>query len=136
MAIRVENVLGQGLVAPLRRLAGKDFASAEGVALVRAAILQILRTRRGELPWRPAFGAALDRYRHQSVTEEIAAEVQLAVQRNLQAYEPRVSIGTVQVERPTPDSAVLRVRVTWSVVARGSSRNIVLAGPDTTEVTI
>jgi len=64
-----------GLLAPLRRDQARDFASGDNASpeVVRAKVLQLLGTRRGEMPWRTSFGARLDVLRHQSNTTVLEA---------------------------------------------------------------
>jgi phage baseplate assembly protein W len=62
------------LAIPMQRDRQRDFARASGEDLLRAKVAQVLLTA-GELPWRPEFGAGLDRLRHRrndAVLEELA----------------------------------------------------------------
>ena len=64
-----------GILAPFRRDGQRDFAGADNASqeMVRAKVLQLLATKRGELPWRTNFGARLDLLRHQSNTAVLEA---------------------------------------------------------------
>lgn len=69
------SFLGTNLIRPFRRDQKKDFVSASGEALVRAAVGQILATRassdvsQGEIPWRTNFGSLLHLLRYDAVDE-------------------------------------------------------------------
>jgi phage baseplate assembly protein W len=136
------NILGYGLTWPLRRLASSDFVAAEGEALVRSCIAQILGTRPGELPWRPDFGIDLEHYRHHGNSQALAKEIALLVASALQDWEPRVSVSSCSAtieaaEEGSYTQNVIRVRVNWAVVSGATpSENNVLIGPVSQEVAL
>jgi len=127
------DVLGYGLLAPLRRLAGSDFAAGYGEKLVEAAVRQILGTRQGELPWRPDFGHNLDRYRHKNLSTVATAAMRSHVQRLLTIYEPRLSIVNATV-RSEDNKAFITVG--WTVRSAPTPYSDVILGPVTQEVVI
>jgi len=128
-----ENILGRGLVTPIRRQGG-DFAYAEGAARVEARVRQIMKTRRGELRWRPRFGLDIERRRQRNMTDSMIAETQADITNGLLQYEPQIEIREVEVYRKSIDGTTLVARVVWRAIARGAQRNAVLSDDRTTEV--
>lgn len=131
MAASLHDLFGTGLITPFRRLAGVDFESATGEVLVRAAIRQVLMTEKGELPWRPSFGAGLEHFRHKAspiLEQEIEAACLSAIQRN----EPRARVVGLKAEQ---QDERLTVHIAWALVTP-SNQNQVIAGPFETEVTV
>lgn len=128
------NILGYGLVQPLRRLAGSDFVAAEGEALVRACIKQILGTRPGEVRWRPSFGSNIEPYRHRNATRGMAAQLSEMISTAIRLWEPRVKITECATQ---VDNNKVYVRVTWVVTAseEATDSNVVL-GPISQEVAV
>jgi len=128
------NILGYGLVQPLRRQASSDFVAAEGEALVRACIRQILGTRPGELRWRPEFGTAIEPFRHRNNTGPLAAALADMISSSLQAWEPRVKLTACTASR---DANRLTIRVDWVMTAsEAADDNNVIIGPISQEVSV
>ena len=95
------------LATPFQRDRQRDFARASGEALLRAKVAQVLLTA-GELPWRPEFGAGLDRLRHRrndAVLQELA---RVAVVDALARWLPSVAVDEVRV---TGEGERLRLHV-------------------------
>jgi phage baseplate assembly protein W len=127
----IDQVLGFGLIHPLRFDGKSDFAAAGGLALVRSAVTQILGTRRGELLWRMNFGALLDSLRHMPnniPTQELA---RAWIVDALGRWEPRVMVKAVAFEiRDSEDGRrrnVLYIKITYDVLASPRPGNAVLA---------
>jgi phage baseplate assembly protein W len=139
MATTTDNVLGQGLLAPLRR-EGSDYANIKGEKLVAAAIKTILRTRKGDIRWRPTFGVSTHKAIHKGMTATALAQLQAEIAGSLTQYEPRIEIVDIGVERGSanngyPDKAAI-VHVSWRAVVRGRKKNTVLTETQSTEVVI
>lgn len=128
-----KDFLGRGLITPLRRLGASDFLASAGVPLVRASIRQICMTRRGEIPWKPAFGLSVDYYRHKPNTEELETLLVADIESSIRKWEPRVDTLTVEVQR---SGELLVATITWSIINKNVPGNQVVLGPDTFEVTI
>jgi phage baseplate assembly protein W len=127
-----QDILGNGLVAPLRRT-GSDFASASGEKLVASAIAQILGTRPGELPWRPDFGADLEPFRHRNASEQLVQEISDEVVQAIARWEPRVTIASCEA---SVLGAIIYVKVTWVVVTQAAANNNLIIGPVSQEVQV
>jgi len=126
-----KNLLGTGLIAPLRRSGGKDFISGSGEALLRSCIQQILGTRPGELPWRPTFGVDLESYRHSNLPEAMKQLLADQIKQVLLDNESRLSDVNVQIQQ---EDSTVYVRVMWSVSIATSASGNVLIGPVTQQV--
>lgn len=127
------DILGYGLVAPLRRISGNDFVAAQGEPLIKSCIDQILGTKPGELPWRPNFGIDLEAYRHKGATGVLAQEVADEIVQAISAWEARVSTSAVVARA---EDNVIRASINWAVVTDAVEGNNVLLGPIDQEVEI
>jgi len=132
----LNSLLGNGLLTPLQRMAGRDYASGSGEVLVKTAIMQIMKTNPGDLPWRPSAGGGLGRLRNRNMDELLAHEAEAQAISAITHYEPRARIFSVRVERGDHASSVLTLQLFWGVTAPGSQQTKVFLGPFSTEVTI
>lgn len=137
---RVDDFLGAGPVAPLRR-GGSDFMTGRARELVASAIWQILNTRAatdrwgGELPWDPAFGSLLWTLRH-APGDEITEELAHAYAQEALAWEPRVLVEGVETEFFVKGAGRgLRVDVGYSLIAENVPANQVIL-PETATVRV
>src|SRR3989304_5334342 len=132
--MRLNTIIGKGVISPLRRM-GRDFVTAEGSDLVAAEIKQIIKTKRGELRWRPSFGTRLEHSRHKRIDESLLAIVESDLKEAL-TFAPRAEILEVSVAQDTSERTKLLVRVQWRTVIRSARRNVVVTDPRSSEVTI
>lgn len=118
--------LGAGLIRPFQRDGKSDFANTTGVALVQAAIGQILGTQassdfaQGELPWRPEFGSLLHTLWHSKNDEALAEVAQAYVVDAITRWEPRVRLKQVVVARDVSAGRtdnVLSIRLKYDIVS-------------------
>lgn len=131
----VNTMLGRGIITPLRRK-GNDYVSGEGIAAVQSSVAQILKTRKGELRWRPDFGIDVERFRHKNVTEAMQDEISADILNALLKFEPRIDVTSVVVNQDGKNGNRVYIKVSWVALARNSSRNAVLTDEQTTEVEI
>lgn len=117
--------LGQGWAFPpqpdratfqLGYLAGRE--------KVRQSILLILDTEPGERLMRPTFGCGLRRYLMTPNTTATRALIQRDVERAIEAWEPRVRLGSVAVEAGD-DPALVLIRIDYEHRRDGSPDNLV-----------
>lgn len=106
-----------GLLIPFRRDRKRDFATGGGADLLRSKVLQALMTSgatpgsAGELPWRTAFGAGLDRLRHQRNDAVLAELARVYVRDALERWVPGARITALEVHGEGEALAIrLRVR--------------------------
>lgn len=134
------DFLGTGPTRPFRR-DQNDFASATGIALLRARVGQILGTRcdtpisSGELPWRTEFGSKLHLLRHRRDTPVVRALARAWAQEALVQWEPRLIVKRA-VLLPTKKPNVKVVDVTFGLVDRSSAGTVALVPDQTVAVTL
>ena len=109
-------MLQAGLLIPFRRDRKRDFASGTGADLLRSKVLQALATEgatpvsQGELPWRTAFGAGLERLRHQRNDAALAELARVYVRDALRRWAPSAEVTNLEVTR-LDSSLTIRLRV-------------------------
>jgi len=138
------NTLGNGLVHPFRRVASSDFASAEGEALVRSSISQIIGTKFGELPWRPEFGVDLESFRNKNAVQALAGTIASQITEALQTWDQRITVLGVETSIDSSDPFAdyslrnkIVCKISWVVVTDAASEaNNVLIGPVSQEVAL
>jgi phage baseplate assembly protein W len=131
-----KDLLGNGLVIPLRRVAGSDFVSAHGEPLVRSCVSQIMGTKPGELRWRPKFGLNIDPYRHQNLTQASAQAMASEIYRALGDWEPRLSSVSVTPQFTEVEPNKVTAEVTWDIRTQSSPQSAVIVGPVSQEVEV
>jgi phage baseplate assembly protein W len=105
------------ILIPFRRDKKRDFASGTGVDLLRSKVIQALMTEgataqsQGELPWRTAFGAGLQRLRHQRNDAALSELARVYARDALRRWVPEAEITELNVNRNDANLSVrLRVR--------------------------
>lgn len=107
------RLLGQGPAFPWHPddMTG-DLRLRSGAEKVRQSIELILRTEPGERVMRPAFGCPLRQFLMEPNTVATRARLERAVQRALEAWEPRITLREVQASR-TDDPAVVQLAIRY-----------------------
>jgi len=131
-----DDILGFGLLAPLRRDRKNDFASAGGEALVRASVQQILGTvgasdfTQGELPWRTELGSLLFLLRHQKNDVALQELAKVYVADALRHWEPRVVVTSLRAKRlEDGEGNKIVIRLRYNVIQRNvPGNNVILEG--------
>ena len=129
------QLLGNGVLAPLARVQGNDFNSAEGEPLIKAAVKQIMHTRPGQVRWRPSFGLDIEEYRHTNATAALASQLASEIGRQVAMWEPRLNVVDVVASIQPEDKSAPTVRnkidakITWTVNAEASASSAVLNDP-------
>lgn len=133
---RASNVvLGRGVLRPFRRDDKRDFANADGPALVRACVGQILGMMgsnervQGELEWDPERGSLLYLLRHQKNSLVLQELGRVYVISALERFEPRVIVRRVAISREkasTGQETVFLIRLVYDVISTNSPGNVVL----------
>jgi uncharacterized protein len=112
--------LGKGLGFPIRPDPSTGrIPAAEGIALVRQSIGQILDTEPGERTMLPAFGCGLRRYLMEPNTLTTRSAMERDIEDALNRWEPRIQLTNVAV---TPDKDPSLVWVEVSYVRRSDQR--------------
>lgn len=130
MATVTSYIFGYGLIQPLVRNFGEDFAAAGDDALIRAELRQLLGTSPGELRWAPDFGINLDQYRHRGGTEGLADVAADDVVEGIQEFIPSISKAYADV---IIEDGAMKIQVGYVATARNSAASNVTLGPATLE---
>jgi phage baseplate assembly protein W len=127
------DLLGNGIITPMRRVAGSDFVTGNGETLVRSSVRQIMGTKPGELRWRPDFGMDLERYRHRGATKALSQQLSNEISSGLTRWEPR--LAELEVLADVNDN-VINVKLLWDTASAISDNNAVKLGPVQQEVEV
>jgi uncharacterized protein len=112
--------LGKGLGFPIRPDPSTGrIPAAEGMALVRQSIGQILDTEPGERIMLPTFGCGLRRYLMEPNTLTTRSAMERDIEDALNRWEPRIQLTNVAV---TPDKDPSLVWIEISYVRRSDQR--------------
>lgn len=87
---------------------------------IAQSVRLILATRRGERPFRPKFGARLDRFAFEGIDTTTRTLIRQEVVAVLQAWEPRIWNIEVGFE-DGPEAGMLVVRVSYRVRRSGAA---------------
>lgn len=117
MATGATAYLGRGVLRPFVRDEKNDVANDTGLRLVTACVGQVLGTKIGEIPWRPAFGSWLHLLRHRPNNPALAQLAHVYVLGALQKWERRVRVVKTTISKGT-DGRELRAEVTFNIVDR------------------
>jgi phage baseplate assembly protein W len=91
---------------------------------VRDSIRIILTTRPGEQLMQPLFGAGLQNYLDEGNTVTIRRQIQQAITDNLQKYETRITVDTVEVE-PVPGApSQIHVQIYYRLLRTNAPQQI------------
>lgn len=99
------GITGRGILLPFRRNMRSDFASGEGVELVRSAVRLVLGTvcgsdtTQGELPWRTEFGSLTQLLRLRNNSPALAELARHRVVEPLALWVPSVRVREVIVQQ-------------------------------------
>ena len=106
---------------------------------VRDSIRIILTTRPGEQLMEPLFGAGLQNFLNQGNTVAVRREIQAAILENLQTYETRIAVDTVEVETVPDAPSQLHVQIFYRLLRTNAPQQIGVSmkggwpsAPDTT----
>lgn len=127
--------LGHCVIRPLRRDRKNDYAHDGGVALVAAAVVQVLGTicdtgvTRGELPWRTDFGSAVELLRFRNIDDSMEPLANLYVFEALQRWEPRAVVRRTQMAEVVDSEGVGHVvlRVVFDVATSNTPGSEIVA---------
>jgi Bacteriophage baseplate protein W len=104
---------------------GADVAMTEGSVNVAQSIAILVRTQHGERVMRPGFGAGLDAVMFAEVDQDLLNSVTSLITDAVLYHEPRVRLDDVDVTQTVSDPGLLRIAVTYTVLANNSRYNLV-----------
>jgi phage baseplate assembly protein W len=120
----VGDVLGRGMAFPPRVGVDGRIAWSEGETNIREAIRIVLMTAPGERIRRSAFGAGLEQFLYEPNTTTTRRSIEDRITRSITAWEPRVSLESVDVEEDPRDPASATATVTFRIVATGAIERV------------
>lgn len=126
------DVLGRGIAFPPRLGSDGRVAWSEGETNIREAVRIVLMTAPGERLRRATFGAGLDTFLFEPNTTMTRRQLEDRITRAITAWEPRISLESVDVDEDPADPGAAIATVTFRIVATQSlervSASISLAG--------
>jgi phage baseplate assembly protein W len=121
------TVLGRGIAFPPRVGPDGRVAWSEGEPNIREGIEIVLKTDRSERLRLPEFGGGLPRFLFEPNTPATRHQLADRVRKALDAWEPRVTVQSVDVaEDPTDDEAAV-VTVLYKLVATQATERVSLS---------
>jgi hypothetical protein len=113
----VGEILGRGMAFPPRVGPDGRIAWSEGETNIREAIRIVLMTAPGERIRRSSFGAGLEQFLYEPNTTTTRRSIEDRITRAIAAWEPRVSLESVDVDEDPVDPASAIATVTFRIVA-------------------
>jgi len=130
--VNAGDVLGRGISFPPRLGTDGRVTWSEGETNIREAVRIVLMTAPGERLRRAAFGAGLDTFLFEPNTTMTRRQLEDRITRALTAWEPRITLESVDVEEDPADPRAALATVTFRIVATQAiervSASISLAG--------
>jgi uncharacterized protein len=111
------RVLGRGIAFPPRVGADGRVAWSEGEDNIRDAIRIVLSTERRERLRLPDFGAGLGRLLFEPNTVATRHRIEQLIELALAAWEPRISVASVDVEPDAEDPQGAVATIAYTLVA-------------------
>jgi phage baseplate assembly protein W len=110
-------IYGRGISFPPRIGADGRLAWSEGEDNVRESIRVILLTEQHERLMLPTFGGGLSSYLFEPNIVSTRALMAERIKKALAAWEPRISVDTIQIEPDSQDAQVAIISITYKLVA-------------------
>lgn len=98
----------------------------------RAALHHLVRTKRGSLPWAPAYGTLVHLYRTQSISEQDETELLAELTTDVQTWIPDIVLLNVKVSQDMEtidDDERLPIEITWGIPDAGVAGPMGLSQP-------
>jgi phage baseplate assembly protein W len=121
----MSDLIGSGLAFPLQADQRGVLALAHGVGDIEQAIRLILGTAPGERPMRPEFGCEVHDFVFDTIDAEMIGNVQIAVRRALDRWEPRIEVTALDFDLAEVDEGRLVITITYRVLATSRLYNLV-----------
>jgi len=108
---------GIGITLPLQRgKTGYFTQSTTALQQVKANLVSLLLTKKGERPFQPDLGSDLHTLLFSQMDDEYDANVQAAIQRAVAQWLPFVNLGQIDVVRDT-DRNLTTVKIQFSLTS-------------------
>ncbi len=126
------RIYGRGMRFPPRVGADGRIAWSEGAENIRESVRIILMTEQRERLRMPQFGGGLGRFLFEPNTVATRHQIQERITNALAAWEPRIRVGSVQVDPDPADPQAAMATISYTLVATQAtervSMTIALAG--------
>jgi phage baseplate assembly protein W len=111
------QIFGRGISFPPRIGADGRLAWSEGEENIRESIRVILLTEQQERLMLPAFGGGLSSYLFEPNIVSTRSLMAERIKKALAAWEPRISVESIQIEPDAQDAQVAIITITYQLVA-------------------
>jgi len=103
---------------------------AENAEAIRASLIQIITTNKGERVMRPTFGSNAFSYVFESNNQDFRADVEREVRQAITRWEPRVRIESVIVddENSITEPGQIVITIIYTIVTTGEVDTTIVAG--------
>jgi phage baseplate assembly protein W len=122
--VNAGDFLGRGIAFPPRVGADGRVSWSEGETNIREAVRIVLMTAPGERLRRSTFGAGLDTFLFEPNTTMTRRQLEDRITRALAAWEPRISLESVDVDEDPADPSSAIATVTFRIVASQSLERV------------
>jgi uncharacterized protein len=122
-------VLGRGIGFPPRVGSDGHVAWSEGERNIREAIEIVLKTDRNERLRLAEFGGGLPRFLFEPNTPATRHQLADRIRRALDAWEPRITVQSVEVAEDPADAAAAVATIVYKLVATQSTERVSLSVP-------
>ena len=93
-----------------------DVFKKTSAASVKQALKNLLLTNRTEKPFSPYYGANLQQYLFELADETTEGELQIAIENNIRAFEPRINPDNLRVNVDAdPDNNTLNITIVFTI---------------------
>lgn len=96
---------------------------------IRASVIQIITTQRGERLMRPDFGCNAFSYVFENNNDAFRIDVEREVRQSLSKWEPRIRVDSVSVETDDLiEPGQILIDVVYTILATGEVTSVTVAG--------
>lgn len=93
-----------------------DVFKKTSAAAVKQSLKNLLLTNRTEKPFSPYYGANLQQYLFELADETTEGELQIAIENNIRAFEPRINPDNLRVNVDAdPDNNTLNITIVFTI---------------------
>jgi len=102
---------------------GGDLAMVTNEASINQAIFNIIKTRQGSRVMTPNFGAGIDTFLFEPLSQDTGTKIGTTINGQLQLWEPRIQILSTQIEVFETPSAGYNISITYIILSTLTTGN-------------